>query len=378
MWWVVVPFGAVALCVSAYNLATWPRGRPEGRFRGSISVLIPARDEVGDIEACVRAAVAEPVDEVVVYDDRSTDGTAETLRLLSAELPKLRVVAGGPLPRGWVGKPHACHQLARHARGDLLLFVDADTTLSGGGVGRLVSLLEDHGADIVTAVPHQRTGSAVEALLLPLLHLTYTSWLPLSLVHRARDPRFLAANGQVLAVRREALEALGGFASIASEVVDDMALCRRAKQAGRTVLFADGTHIARTRMYRSAREVWEGFSKNIYEGLGSPVALIGAIALYGLAFVAPYVALGAGLLGVGAALLPGAVGVTVNAVLRGALAVRFGHAAWSVAAHPLAVGLAGAIALNSWRWSRRGAIRWRGRVYAARGSRAAGEVVDAA
>ena len=299
----------LALGMTLINLRTWPRGRPGARLRDPreeadeaeggerLSVLVPARDEEGSIEACVRAIArsGHPVDEIVVFDDGSTDQTPEILTRLSDQIEQLRVLEGGQgLPPGWVGKPHACHRLAEAATGDVLLFVDADTMLTREGVGRIVSLLQDLEADAVTAVPHQMTGSWAERLILPLLHLTYTSWFPLALTWLSQDVRFLAANGQVLAMRRRAHDDVGGFASVRGEVVDDMAMCRRLKAAGWRVVFADGDQIATCRMYGSARQVWAGFSKNLYEGIGAhPLALAGVIGLYGAAFILPYVALAA-------------------------------------------------------------------------------------
>ena len=180
------PIG-VAASLTCFNVVVWARGEPEARFDGKVSVLIPARDEAETIEACVRAALSSrhPLHEVVVYDDASTDGTSEILARLAAADARLRVVSGGGLPEGWVGKPHACHRLAEHATGDLLLFIDADTTLSPDGAGRVASLIAD--SALVTAVPKQITVTLVEQLVVPLLHLTYTAWLPLPLIHRSDD-----------------------------------------------------------------------------------------------------------------------------------------------------------------------------------------------
>ena len=374
-WLLLVAPAAVAAVITVLNVLLWEQGDPEGRFSGRVSVCIPARNEAATIEACVRAALASrhPLHEVVVFDDARDDATPDILARLSAEDARLKVVMGTGLPPGWVGKPHACHQLSRHATGDLLLFIDADTTLQRDGVGCVAALLED--AALVTAVPAQETGTLAEQLILPLLYLTYTAWLPLPLIHRSADPRFLAANGQILAVRRAVYDAVGGFEAVRSEVVDDMAFCRRVKTAGHTVRFADGALIARCRMYTSAREVWEGFSKNLYEGLGGrPLALLGVMVLYSLAFVAPY-GVAAGLVAAGSGpaasawLSAAAAGVGLNLIARGALAWRFQHSFLSVLLHPLAVLGLLAIAVNSFLWTQRGAIRWRGRTYAARGDR---------
>ncbi len=358
----------LACGLTALNALTWPRGEAAGRVAERVSVLIPARDEQATIEACVRHVMASthPLHEVIVYDDGSTDATPALLTKLAEEFPKLRVAQGDGLPAGWVGKPHACHRLAKLATGDVLIFLDADTRLSPTGLARAASLLTRLRADVVTAVPRQQVGSVAERLILPLLHVTYTSWFPLALTYLSRDVRFLAANGQFLAVRRAAYERAGGFEAVRREVVDDMALCRALKSSGARVVFADGHHIATCRMYQDGRQVWEGFSKNIYAGLGAkPLALVFVIALYTMTFIAPYVWLGLGLSGVAPELVRwGALGVGLNLALRLILMARQRHGALSVLLHPVAtLGLL-AIAVNSWRWHRRGAIRWRGRTYA--------------
>ena len=376
----------VSLTLVLVNALFWTRGRalPGAALAapGGISVLIPARDEVANIERCVRAADAAhgPITEIVVYDDDSTDGTGALLDRLQAELPRLRVVRGEGLPAGWVGKPYALHRLSREARADLLLTLDADVELRQDGVLRMLSLLGPPdvvpgglGADLVTAVPRQRTGSVIERLLMPLLHLSYVAWLPMPLIHRTRDPRVLAANGQLLLIRRSALRAVGGWERVRTSLVDDMALCRAFKQGGHRVVFADGDRMADCRMYFDAPSLWRGFSKNFYEGIGGhPLALVVVLALHLLFFVAPYVALPiALLLGAGGIAAAAAVGVGANLLLRLIMALRHGHTLSSVLMHPFAVLLMMGVLLNSFRCSRRGDIRWRGRSYAARAQREA-------
>lgn len=373
IWWAALAaLPLFALAMTVFNLSTWPRGRrlegDDERFDGRVSVLIPARNEQATIERCVRAALdgGHPVDEVLVYDDQSTDATPEILARLRREDDRLRVVDAHELPPGWVGKPHACHRLAEAATGDLLVFVDADTFLTGDGLDRIASLMADKRADLVTAVPRQKAGGFVERLVLPLLHLTYTSWFPLMLVWRSQDPRFLAANGQVLAVTRSTYDAVGGFEAVRNDVVDDMAFCRRAKQRGRRVVFADGFDMATCRMYETASEVWQGFSKNLYEGIGGhPVALVGVCAVYFAAFVAPYIAAGVAWAGGFAWLLaPALAGVAANVITRLALTIRFRQPAEGVVLHPVGVLALLTIAINSFRWHLGDAIVWRGRTYA--------------
>jgi len=363
------------LGLTLFNEVLWPRGRADGEFDGEISVLIPCRNEQASIESCIRAIFesTRPVEEVVVFDDGSTDSTPEILETLTEEFERLRVEKGDGLPEGWVGKPHACHQLARRASADadLLFYIDADVDLDPEGVARIGSILEDFDADVITSVPRQRTETFFERLVLPVLHLTYTSWLPLPLIWRTRDPRFLAANGQILAVRRTTYDKIGGFESVKNEVVDDMAFCRRVKEAKDRVVFADGHHIAACRMYEDTRGVWEGFSKNIYEGIGAhPLALLVVLGLYIGTFLVPFVGFAAGLImGHQTLMLASAVAISAQLMTRFVLAVRHSQPVEGILLHPLSIVAFCAIAINSMVWNLKGEISWAGRTYAAKSAR---------
>lgn len=359
LWLLSIP-PCVVLGLVLFNVWRWPRDAGRADVDARVSIAIPARDEERGIEACVRAAVAVTgACEVVVVDDGSSDGTAAILRRLAGELPTLRVVRNdAPLPAGWVGKPRACARLVDEAQGDALLFIDADVVLEPDALERLWALQRSVEADLVTAVPRQSTGTLLEQLVVPLLHQTYVSWFPLPLIWRSDDVRFLAANGQVVLVGRDALARVGGFAAIRGEIVDDMALCRAAKRAGLRVLFADGFHLGRCRMYRSADEVVRGFSKNIHAGVGSVAGVVVAVAAYLAVFVVPFVAV------VVAPGVASAVAVAAAVASRAVTGVRQRQPLLSVVLSPLAVMLLAGIALNSLRWSLGGRIEWKGRVYA--------------
>lgn len=373
--WLACVLALMALAIALINRFSWPRGENLNALDGSrVSVLVPARNESRNIEACVRSVfVSLPdVHEVVVYDDQSTDDTPHILAQLQTEYSALRVVHGVPLPSDWVGKPHACARLAEHAHGELLVFVDADVTFCADGFARLGDLFARYSADLVTAVPHQEMRGPMERLVLPLLHLTYLSWLPQFLVHRSRDPRFLAANGQLLALRADTYRAIGGFGSVRAEIVDDMAICRLTKQSGAKVVFADGDRIASCHMYPTAADVWAGFSKNLYEGIGgTPLALLLVVALYITTFVAPWFALPAAyVLDHPTWVLPAALGVFANLAQRLLQASRHRQPAVTVLLHVASIFAFVMLALNSWRWTRSNRVQWSGRTYVARQNRA--------
>ena len=341
--------GFLALAMVLINLLRVPRLRPRrGPPAVRVSALVPARDEAHAIEACVRALLAEPVHEVIVLDDGSADATASVARSIADS--RLRVVQGRPLPAGWAGKPHACAQLAGLSSGELLLFVDADVRLAPGSVAALALAAEGHA--VVTAVPRQVMGTFAERLVVPLLHVIYYALAPLWLIPRVRDPRVVAANGQLLLLRRAALAAFDGHAdpAVRGAVVEDVALCRAAKAAGLRVLFADGFLLATCRMYSSAREVRLGFGKSLYAGVGrSPPRLLLALLLVAALLLLPLLS------------LPGALALLAA---RALLAVRFRQPLQAVVLHPLAIAALLGIALDSMWRTHRGGVVWRGRRYA--------------
>jgi glycosyltransferase involved in cell wall biosynthesis len=228
-WLLAVP-SLAALGMVLFNLVAWPRGRPKGKMPGRVSVCIPARNEGRRIVNCVAAVLAgeQRPHEVLVFDDGSTDGTADVLERLSAAEPIVRVIRGnGELPAGWLGKPHACDELARQAAGDVLVFLDADTVVTPTCLNRLGWILDRKRADFVSALPMQATGTLTEQMVVPLLNLSYLCWLPMPLVWLTRFSWLRVATGQMVAVKRAALERAGGWASVAGVVAADVTLCGR-------------------------------------------------------------------------------------------------------------------------------------------------------
>ena len=196
--------------------------------------------------------------ELLVLDDGSRDGTAELARAAGRGDARLRVLAGSPLPDGWAGKPWACAQLAGEARAPLLLFTDADTRWTPGAVGALLAEQSRTRAGLLTAWPRQETRTIAERLTVPLIALTVIGYLPALVAHTLPLRIFTAANGQCLLFRREAYERIGGHASVAGRVLDDVSLGRRVKVAGLRLRMVEGAGLVGCRMYRdwaSAREV---------------------------------------------------------------------------------------------------------------------------
>lgn len=236
----------------------------------SISAIVPARNEEATIARCVESLEAQAeIGEVLVVNDESSDGTARVLEELQGRVPRLRVSESGGVPEGWVGKNHATWLGAQQARGEWLLFTDADTLHRAGSAARALADAERTGAALVSYSPEQELRTWWERALVPFVFCRLAQLYP---YHAVSDPGSAdaAANGQYILIRREAYEAIGTHAAVRGEVLEDVALARRAKRAGVRIHFARGQGIVAARMYRSFGAMWEGWVKNLYALVGGP------------------------------------------------------------------------------------------------------------
>ncbi len=334
--------------------------------RRAISVLVPARNEERSIVAAVEAALASRgVElEVVVLDDHSEDRTGELVGELARRDGRVRLLEAPPLPEGWCGKQHACAMLARAARYPLLAFVDADVRLAPEGLARLIGFLDRSGADLVSGVPRQETGTFLERLLIPLIHFLLLGFLPLGRMRRSRHPAYAAGCGQLFLARREAYERAGGHAAIRATRHDGLELPRAFRQAGLRTDLCDATAVAACRMYRGAAQVWGGLAKNATEGLGHPATIGPATVLLLGGQVLP-VALLAAAPWLEAPTMALAVAATVLAYLPRVVGALVFRQSWlGLALHPVGVVLLVAV---QWHALLREAVgrpaTWKGRNY---------------
>ena len=262
-----------------------------------VSVIIPARNEARNIERCAQSVLRTryPSVEVLVVNDHSTDATGDIARTIAAEDSRLVVIDAPDLPDGWFGKQWACATGARAARGELLLFTDADTRHSPDLLPRAVNALRAREAALLSIAGHQEMHTFWERIVQPqmfaLLSIRYGGTEHVSNAKRAED---VIANGQFVLVRRAAYDAVGGHAVVRDRVAEDMALAQQFFRSEQRVVLMLALQQFSTRMYASLREVIDGWRKNIYAGgrhaaLGGRVgrsiypALLLAIPIIGLA-----------------------------------------------------------------------------------------------
>jgi glycosyltransferase involved in cell wall biosynthesis len=230
-----------------------------------VSVIVPARNEEASLGTCIESLVSQSgVEfEVIVVDDHSTDRTHEiALSFAVAPKSRLRVIEAGPLPAGWTGKNNAVVTGVQQARGEWLLFTDADTFHLPGSLARALAEAREHQVDILSYSPEQITVTFWEMAVLPVVFAELARQYPPSKVSDPNSPA-AAANGQYILVKREAYDAVGGHAAVASEILEDVALARRFKTAGKKIRFRYAAAAVRTRMYRNWRQLRDGWTKNL-------------------------------------------------------------------------------------------------------------------
>lgn len=275
--WILV----FALILYQYRTARPQLRSFEPRRAGPLlSVIIPARNEAVNIADCLASILAtlySPV-EVIVVDDRSTDTTAsevERVAKSAAAGGRVRLVRGAELPEGWFGKPWALVQGYRAARGEVLLFTDADTRHHPELLPRAIRALEPErgsGAGLVSVLPRQELGSFAERLIQPHVFVALASRVgSLERINRTRVSWNAIANGQFILTTRAAYEAAGTHQAVKQYVAEDLMIAQTYVARGLRLFLVHAREFMRTRMYRSLAEIVEGWSKNL--ALGAPLML---------------------------------------------------------------------------------------------------------
>lgn len=283
----------IILAVTAVNYFTAPviRDKTINTVGKKISVLIPARNEEKNIRECIQSVIKQsyPVEEIIIYDDNSTDNTRDICNKLSLTDSRIRIIDGDELPEGWTGKNFACNNLGKEANGELLLFIDADVTLSRNAVAVLTDQFQQYNLDLLSVFPTQKMKSFGEYLIVPLMNWILLSFLPLILVRKGKSEKLAAANGQVMLFSREKYLAFGGHEKVKNRVVEDMAFAVSFKEKGYHVETALGGDAVFCRMYNGFSEAFAGFTKNFYPGTSNnPVVFLLLLAIFALLFLYPF------------------------------------------------------------------------------------------
>jgi chlorobactene glucosyltransferase len=335
-----------------------------------ISVLIPARDEENNIGACLESLRKQdyPNFEVLVLDDNSVDGTAGIVNRMAAADNRIRLISGGPLPEDWAGKPYACYQLAQQAKGDWLLFVDADTFHGPDMLRTVLDAALRLRVSLLSGFPRQLAGSLPQMIAVPVIYFIILGWAPLWLVHRLNSSRPSVAIGQFLLFPRGEYWRIGGHKAVQSRVLDDIWMgIEVSRQKGRHVAI-DLSPVVSCNMYPTVGAMWNGLVRCVYSVTAiSPVMLLMLIPLAVVFYIGPYYWLWNAFFMTDTTLLWRGIlvfQVVMIIMMRWLVDSRFREPAISAWLHPLGIGYIFVVAVYSFaRWATGAGVSWKERTY---------------
>jgi chlorobactene glucosyltransferase len=264
------------------NYRRWPRLRAGKLARSlpSVSIVVPARDEAENLLRLLPSLLClePPPAEILVVDDRSCDQTAAVAAGFGA-----RVLESSEPPEGWSGKNWACRLGRGAARGEWLLFTDADTWHAPESLGAALGTALSERADLLSVLTGQECRSLWERLILPFAHSHYFAAVGPEWANNDRSPSAIA-NGQYLLVRRETYDRVGGHAAVRASLGEDVDFARLVRRGGGRVRVYRAERLVKVRMYRSLAGIRTGFRKytagylRAYPPHGALVALSTALA----------------------------------------------------------------------------------------------------
>ncbi len=329
-----------------------------------VSVLIPARNEANNITDCLISLQNQTYSnlEILVLDDESTDDTSKQVAKLAETDKRIKLIAGQNLPKGWVGKSWACHQLSDIATGDWLLFTDADTRYKTTAISASVAFATREHADLLSLLPKQLAPTTNTQIMMPLLYFIFYTLFPGFLLSKTKTESISAAIGQFLLFNRSTYQAINGHKSVASSIVEDLDLAKVVKKANKKLVVADGALLLSCQMYQTLSELWKGFTKNFFASFSySIIKLIGFIIFNLIIYIWPFIAL---LITTKLVFFITIFQILLVYLLRVILLKRHSYPIFSVLLHPVAIIVMLAISCNSIYSiiSGRG-VTWKGRNY---------------
>lgn len=391
--WMYLTFGRGWFWRTTHRLPEVPPAPPEGFRWPPVVAIIPARNEAQVLPHALPTVLGQDYPgafRIFLVDDRSEDGTAEVARQAAREAgaaERLTVVAGGPLPSGWAGKVWALQQgylalrqahEAAHGPDmpEFLLLTDADIAHAPGSLRSLVLKAALEGLDLVSLMARLRAKSFWERLLIPAFVYYFAKLYPFGWANDPRRRTAAAAGGCVL-LRREALEQAGGFEPIAGAIIDDCALARLIKRAGRPqggrTWLGLAHAVSSLRAYDSLGHVWDMVARTAFVQLRySAALLVATVAGMALVYLAPPVAALGGLTmaGTGGGALAwwlagtGAAAWTLMAATYLPMLRWYGLPVWLALLMPVTATLYTLMTVDSAlrHWRGKGGV-WKGRAY---------------
>lgn len=257
-----------------------------------ISILIPFRNEEKNVAGCLESLLKQELDnyEILCLDDNSEDKTYEFLKRYEQNYSQIKVISGKPLPTGWIGKNWACYQLASNAKGEYLIFLDADVRLNSQAINTALIYFQRSKVYMLSIFPTQLMKRISEYFITPSMNWLLLTFLPLNFVYKFENPSFVAANGQFIVVDKKVYFDLGGHEKIKDKVVEDMSLARLLKKNKYRISTFLGGEFIFARMYDDFSSAMKGFSKNFFAGFETTYLNFSIFLLFIIfSFLSPFV-----------------------------------------------------------------------------------------
>ncbi len=335
-----------------------------------VSILIPARNEEKNISRCLKTLLNQSYKntEIIVLDDNSSDRTCEIVKEFEKKDSRIRLVSGKPLPQGWLGKNFACFQLSQYAKGDYLIFTDADTYHFPSSVKSSLSGLVINKLDAICPFPRQIMGSLSEKMAIPFINFAILLFMPLALIRKSRNSLFSTGVGQYFVFKREAYFGMGGHAAVKGKILEDVHISKKIKDAGYNYMIFDGSSALTCRMYKNFHEVWKGYTRIMFSAFDySFTTMLLVMVLVSIFLLMPFVFLPLGILiynwpaDIMTLII---LQVSIISAIRISISIRFKENPLNVFIHPLAMIFIVLVSINSFLHHRFGeGVSWKGRTY---------------
>ncbi len=240
----------------------------ELRVKPFVSILVPARNE--EHRSLVQSLLSFLSQdygnfEIVAVNDRSTDKTGEIMREIAKSNEKLKVIEGKALPDDWLGKPHAMQQAFDNSKSEWILATDADMIFDRRAISWVINHALTNDCDAVTLIPHIDCLSFWERVFMPTFGWYAVMAWPVEKVNNPKRKEAMGIGGFFL-IKREALKKIDEYRGVKAEVGEDLRTAENLKRSGAKLRMEYAPDLARTRMQTNFKEIWEGFTKNLFAG----------------------------------------------------------------------------------------------------------------
>ena len=365
---IITSFSILIISILNYKYLNSLNNSDISNFKPLISVLIPARNEEKSIIRCLNSLKNQdyPNIEILVLDDNSTDNTNYVVHKYIQDQPNMRLLNGEDLPNGWIGKHWACNQLSSNAKGDFILFLDADTAIKKETINTTFSQMQLQNAELLTTIPLKKPRCLAEKLLFPFIDWITLALLPIKLSQKLNNSYLSLTFGQFMLFNKDAYSSIGGHKEIKNNILDDFNLGRMIKKHGYKWMLIDGTKHVESQMYENSKDTINGVSRSIFPALNYHISIfiitVGILILIGI--VPIYIILSEFLTSTNQPINRVAFSYItfINMIISWAImCTKFNHNILTALIHPIIIALMIITGIHSLLSNLSGSIKWKDR-----------------